>query len=127
MDLRHHFPHCERSLCPSAARLAADLPKKYFAEMRQCFQFTFLKSVSDWKPLALLAGLIPKCGAHGRLECDVYEMNCRGTNAEIHCPARSFAFSAAPKTERPGRVTCRAVCLLPMPRLGAHRQPGTIY
>ncbi|MFM0510485.1 hypothetical protein [Paraburkholderia sp. RL17-373-BIF-A] len=74
MGLRHHFPHCERSLCPSAAQLAADLPKKYFAEMRQYFQFTFLKSVSDWKPLALLAGLVLKCASHGRFECAVSEM-----------------------------------------------------
>jgi hypothetical protein len=49
-------------------------PRKYSAGMHPYFQYTFLKSVSDWKALALLAGLISKCAAHGRLEPAVCEM-----------------------------------------------------
>jgi len=43
--------HQQRGLPPIRTR-------KHFAEIQRCFQLTFLKSVSHWKALALLAGLI---------------------------------------------------------------------
>jgi hypothetical protein len=43
--------HQQRGLPPIRTR-------KYFAGIARCFQLTFLKSVSDWKVLALLACLI---------------------------------------------------------------------